>query len=447
MSAVRVAAALIALLATACATPWEADMAVPQNDRLSEAANESVAVSADTRLAQLVDEPQMPSLAVPGAAIAVLLDGEIVYTGAAGAAIFDGDGITPARALTPQSAVRAASMSKLATALAAGALEAEGRLDLDADIRPRLGYDPRTGAAYDAREGAPVSLRALPSHTSGICDPAAYWAPLGETLESLVAGGAACEHAPGEGWAYANINYALAAEVMEHATGERFDQIAATRVLAPAGIGAGFNWSGVSAQRRAAGAALHRFEDGRWVVQVDGPQTLASPDPAILTRPGADLSAYEPGTNGTLFSPQGGLRITAPDLARLAALFLPDGQGASLARPVDVAGGNPETGVLAWGSGPQILTPGQIEDRPGLMLVGYSGEAYGLYGGAWADPERDAAIAFFVTGVDPAGDATRSSRSGLTHWEAALMDIALDVLDARRPPHLPGAETAGARHE
>jgi CubicO group peptidase (beta-lactamase class C family) len=441
------AAGLIALLAAACATAGEADMAVPQNQRPSEAANESVTASADARLAQLVHEPQTPGLAVPGAAIAVLIDGEIVYAGAAGAAMFDADGLTLSRALTPQSAVRAASMSKLATALAAGVLAAEGRLDLDADIRPRLGYDPRTGLAFDQSEGVPVSLRALLAHTSGICDPAVYWAPLGETLEGLVTGGAACDHAPGEGWTYANINYALAAEIMEHATGERFDQIAATRVLAPAGIEAGFNWSGVSAQRRAAGAALHRIEDGRWAVQVDGPETLASTDPAILREPGADLGAYEPGTNGTLFSPQGGLRITAPDLARLAALFLPNGQGASLARPLDIAGGNPETGVLAWGSGPQILTPGQIEDRPGLLLVGHSGEAYGLYGGAWADPERDAAIAFFVTGVDPDGDATRSSRSGLTQWEAALMDIALDVLDARRPPHLPGAETAGARHD
>ncbi len=428
MSGVRLAgaAALIALLAAACVTPGEAGRGAPLN--------EAVIAQADARLARFVAEPETPSLAVPGAVIAVLIDGETVYAGAAGAAMFGADGLTPARALTPDAGVRAASISKLATALAAGALEAEGRLDLDADVRPLLGYDPRTGAANEESAGAPVSLRALLSHTSGICDPAVYWAPLGETLESLVSGGASCAHGPGEGWAYANINYALAAEVMEHAAGERFDQIAATRVFAPAGIKAGFNWSGVSPQRRAGGAALHRFEDGRWVVQIDGPGTLASPEPAILRAPGAELSAYEPGTNGTLFSPQGGLRISAPDLARLAALFLPGGQGADLARPLDIAGGEPETGVLAWGGGPQILTPGQIEDRPGLMLVGHSGEAYGLYGGAWADPERGAAVAFFVTGVDPAGDATRDPRSGLTYWEAALMDIALDVLDAGRPP-------------
>lgn len=423
MSGARLpAAALIALTVAACATPGEAEM------------SRSVSAEADIRLAQLVAEPDTPDLAVPGAAVAVLIDGEIVYAGAAGAAMFDADGFTPSRALTPDAGVRAASMSKLATALAAGALEAEGRLDLDADIRPILGYDPRTGAAHGGRGGAPVSLRAMLSHTSGICDPPVYWAALGATLESLVTGGAACAEAPGEGWAYANINYALAAEVMEHVTGERFDSIAATRVLAPAGIEAGFNWSGVSPQRRAGRAALHRFVDGRWVVQVDGPETLASSEPAILKEPGADLSAYEPGANGTLFSPQGGLRISAPDLARLAAQFLPGEPGADLARPLDIAGGEPETGVLAWASGPQILTPGQIEGRPGLMLVGHSGEAYGLYGGAWADPERGAAVAFFVTGVDPAGDATRDPRSALTYWEAALMDIALDVLDARRPP-------------
>lgn len=387
----------------------------------------------DARLTALVANPGAPGRAAAGAALAVIVDGELLYSGAAGTALFEADGLTPARALTPDAQVRAASISKLATALTAGALAEAGRLDLDADARALLGYDPRTGADYRPGEGAPVTLRQMLAHTSGICDPAAYWAALGERLRSLIPDGAACDHAPGEGWAYANINYGFAAEAMEHAAGARFDQLARELVLAPAGVEAGFNWSGVPSGRRAGGAALHRFDDGAWRVQIDGAEALNDTAPAILTTPGADLADYRPGTNGALFSPQGGLRASAVELARLVSLFLPGGPGEALAAPVDVAGGEPETGVLAWGSGPQILTPGQIPGRPGLSLVGHSGEAYGLYGGAWADPETGAAIAFFVTGTVQGVDAARGE-DGLTGWEEELLETGLAVVDAHREP-------------
>ena len=49
----------------------------------------------------------------------------------------------------------------------------------------------------------------------------------------------------------------------------------------------------------------------------------------------------------------------------------------------------------------------QVETKPDLKFVGHAGEAYGLYGGAWASAELNTTVAFFVTGVDPAGDLSR----------------------------------------
>ena len=381
----------------------------------------------EARLDAIVAGGGDPALAVPGAAAAIWIDGEIVWSAASGHAAFEDDGVTPARPMTANAPVRAASISKLATALTALALAEDGVIDLDAPMAPLLGFDPLVARA----DG--VTIRRALAHTSGVCDPQVYWAPLGAGMDTLISPEIACDHAPGEGWTYANINYGLVAQALENATGERFDRLAERHVLARLGLDAGFNWSGVSEAKRAAGAALHRPGETSpggegWVVQVDGADTLAQDEPAILRQEGAELSAYEPGTNGTLFSPQGGLRAGAEDLARLAAGFLPGRPGEPLAQPVWT--GDEAAGARAWGTGPQILIPGQVAGRPDLRLVGHAGEAYGLFGGAWAVPRHRAAVAFFVTGSNPAA-FVRDSASGFTPWETALLDLTLDELERR----------------
>lgn len=382
--------------------------------------------SLEARLEAVLAGEGDPLQAVPGAAVAVWREGEIVWSRAVGAAMFDEDGVTPVRALTPQTPVRAASISKLATALTALSLEADGVVDRNADVTAILGFDLPVQPG-----GAPVTLDRLLAHTSGICDPEVYWAPLGSTLESLLTAEATCPYPPGEGWSYANINYGIAAQVMERAAQQSFDDLAQARVLAPLGLDAGFNWSGVTLPKRRSGATLHRRYEGVWTAQIDDIETLAGDQPAILLpepESGAvPITAREGFDNGTLYSPQGGLRASVEDLAVLASAFLPGGPGAVSGEPVWT--GDEVPGVRAYGPGPQILQPGQIEARPGWRFVGHAGEAYGLYGGAWAIPGENAALAFFVTGVDPAGDLSRDPVSGFTRHETALMDIALDALD------------------
>ncbi len=367
--------------------------------------------------------------AVPGVAVAVWRDGGIVWSHAAGTAVFEADGVTPQRPLTPRSPVRVASISKLATALTVLSLAQDGMVNMDADVTDLLGFDLPVQPG-----GAPVTLTSLLSHTSGICDPQVYWAAEGDRLEDLLTSDAGCSYPPGEGWTYANINYGIAAQVMEMAAGERFDRLATARVLAPMGLDVGFNWSGVSTATRANGATLHRRFDGVWTPQVDDLDTLEDTRPAILRRDpgeaGEDPSneAPEVFVNGTLYSPQGGLRASVEDLAVLASAFLPGGVGEALGEPVWT--GNVEPGVLAHGPGPQVLLPGQVESHPELRLVGHIGEAYGFYGGAWAIPDQGASVAFFVTGVDPEADLARDPASGFTSYETELMAIALDALEA-----------------
>lgn len=380
----------------------------------------------DSWQARLEIQLETDGARAPGAAVAVVREGEVLWASAAGAAAFDAAGQTPVRALEAETPVRAASISKLAVALTAGGLEAEGDIDLDAPIRTILSRAPRHPLAPDA----PITLRQLLSHTSGVCDPARYWAELGEDFYALFNDEAAwCDHAPGAAFTYSNLGYALAASVLEAASGERFDRLAQRYALIPAGIpGAGFNWSGVERSVRDNGGALHRWTDGAWRVQIDSASMLAGDGPVVLVQPGHVLEDYQPGANGSLMSPQGGLRANVIELARLAEAFSPGGPGEALADPVWRGDAGP--GLRAWATGPQVLEPGQVPGRPDLTAIGHPGQAWGLYGGAWFVPELNASIAYFVTGEDPDEPKPYDPVSGLTAGETALFTLALDWLAA-----------------
>ena len=149
------------------------------------------------------------------------------------------------RAIGIDDPARIASISKLVTAIAVLRLVEAGTLSLDEDVGQRLGVPLRNPAF----PGTPISLRMLLSHTSSLTDGAGYWdVPLGTGIEALTADPKAWDtgHAPGTYFRYTNLNFPLVAQVMERATGERFDRLMRRLVLFPLKLDACFNWSGCS---------------------------------------------------------------------------------------------------------------------------------------------------------------------------------------------------------
>lgn len=328
------------------------------------------------------------------------------------------------RPLTPDSVVRVASISKLVVAIAVWRLVEQGRLDPDADVSAVLGWRLRHPAHPDAK----VTLRQLLSHTSGIVDGPGYSFPLEDRLQDRLTAAHWGPGAPGGRFEYANLNYGIIASVMEKATGERFDRLMTRLVLAPLKIDAGYNWQGASddAVRRAA-VLYRKGQDekawdtaGPWVAQVDdlhGQRSACPVSSRISGAAGCDLAAYRPGANGTMFSPQGGLRISLNDLARIGQLLLRGGEigGVRLLKPASVkamftpvwqAGGavpgdDYQGQMLCYGAGPQCLTGrAGATDQPvaGAAWWGHLGEAYGLLAGLWVDPKGGRVMAYALTG-------------------------------------------------
>ncbi len=367
---------------------------------------------------------------VPAAGLVVRCRGRTTFAYAGGLAQ-GAAGEADALAFTPQTPMRVASVSKMAVALTAQRLAATGRIDVEADIRHR--FSP--ALVHPAYPDVPICLRHLLMHVSGLQDPAVYWMPAPGRTEDLFTEDMWHREpwsVPGLGFRYCNLGYGLAAAIMERETGERFDRLARQMVLDPLGLKAGFNWSGVAGAARRRGATLYaRDDDGRWEARTDGPDTLRGTDPAILRQADYRLEDYVPGTNGTLFSPQGGLRGSLEDMAALARAAAQEIPQDSLWTHDPVFGnGDADGGYFErFGKGVQWHMP-DASPISGVWLVGHHGVAYGLHSGAFHAPGLDAEIAFAVTGTSVSGAARSSAHPVMVRATEPLWAAAATLLGA-----------------
>lgn len=379
---------------------------------------------------------------IAGAALAVMIGGRLIYAGAAGCAEFDQNRPRKCRRpLKPTSKLRVASISKMALAMGFATLVDDGRVNLDRDVSDYLGWRLINPSYPDK----PITARRLLSHTSSIRDPEEYWVAAPGRFQDLVANSegifapsAGAGAAEANWFKYANINYGILAGVIEGVSRQRFDIFMSDQLFKPNGLDIGYNWSGVSGAARGDGAALPRRSDKEWVAVVDGPAVLADDAPYFLAGEGLDrrgyLARYSPGENPTLFSPQGGLRASVSDLVNLARLL---NDFPMLTAPVwrfDEASPNGDTEggyYEAFGLGVQTIA-GNEALLPHDELIGHSGEAYGLYSGAWtlkADASRhrseDMTFAFVATGVDEVPE--KGAHPSFNAIEERLVRLALDA--------------------
>jgi CubicO group peptidase (beta-lactamase class C family) len=373
----------------------------------------------------------------PPAAVVVAFDGNTI-TPLIAQGVRNFEGGEPVEFNDP---VRIASISKLVMALAALRLMDEGKVDLDRDVSDYLGWKLRSPHHPDAS----VTLAHLLSHRSGLSDKAGYIIPLGESLEARLADPAAWREtgAPGKAaFEYANLGSPLVATALEAASGERYDRLVERLVFGPLGVEACLNWVGCSNGMVARAVALYRHtgEPAR-----DFPGDLP-PACAIPVADGVECSLddYVPGTNASVFSPQGGVRIGMMDLAKIGqALLDPDGadrflspeaQMLFLESMVSAANESPphgaDAGFCGYGLASYVLVdapPCQDDlfmDR--AERFGHGGEANGLRSGLWMALGEGASFAYFITAVPPPSGEVETAASDPR--EKALIKRALAEL-------------------
>jgi len=411
-----------------------------------------------TALQSLLDDPLH---AIPSLQVAVVRGGEIVYAQSFGHRYIDPQDSSKNLPVNNQTRFRVASISKLVVALGAMKLVEQGRLDLEADVSEYLGFRLRNPAFPQV----PILVHSLLSHTSSLCDGSRYSIPSPYTLLDFFdpdgrffEGGAHFDphHAPGRYARYSNLNTGVLGTLMECVSGQRFDLFMEQEVLRPLGLGGGFNVSRFTPEQIGNLAVLYRKRTeevwnpaGPWVAQVDDyrgavPPWPLTPDPDAPQGQliGVDLRSYRLGSNATFFSPQGGLRASALELAQVALLFM--GKAPPLLQPPTLQrmlgpqwtwnGHNGDTlggQALSFGLGVWRFTNRPGQDCPVLGYprpwFGHLGDAYGLLSGLLFDPEAGNALVYIIggQGCDPV--QYRGYFSAYTRWEEQVLGFLHDL--------------------
>ncbi len=349
---------------------------------------------------------------------------------------------------------RIASISKFVMNMVVAQLAAEDQLDLDADVSRWLGFELR----HPNFPQSPITLTHLLSHTSTLRDATAYSMPLPHKVRAFFEPGTVWfedgahfgveNGRPGEFFAYCNLNYGVAATVLEAVTGRRFDLLMRERLFGPLGIQPSYNTAMFTAAEIQDLAPILRLHNGVWRPQVDDHQGEV-PKPLSMVenpdvhekymerfghmRPSSDLASYELGTNGTLFSPQGGLRISAEELFVLARYFCKAHRSGEawtrlMTRPVWQLNGSGSNGIdfaglmTDWGLGTHLFKR-QLSwlgaDFDGWL--GHTGEAYGLLSGLLFDPESGDGMIYIIGGTSGSPEENPGRESAFTAWEEEIL--------------------------
>ena len=185
---------------------------------------------------------------IPGAAVAVVHDGRLVY--ARGFGYADVENGTPVQ---PDALFRIASVSKPITSAAIMTLVEEGKLSLDDRVAPLIAHlTPAPGATVDPR-WEQITIRHLLNHTGGWdrtkpnggFDPIdrpliaadAVGAPAPASAETLIRymKGMPLDFEPGAKFAYSNFGYIVLGRVIERVSGMPYEAYVRARVLQPVG--------------------------------------------------------------------------------------------------------------------------------------------------------------------------------------------------------------------
>lgn len=168
----------------------------------------------------------------PGAAVTVIMEGELRFSAGYGLANLEYD--VP---FTADTVVHVASVAKQFTALALVLLADDGKLSLDDDVHRYLPELPEYGE--------PITIRQLLQHTSGIRDQWSALALAGWSIEDVITQEQILRllfrqrelnFQPGTKHVYSNGGYTLAAEIVARVSGKTFPDFCRERIFLPLGM-------------------------------------------------------------------------------------------------------------------------------------------------------------------------------------------------------------------
>lgn len=322
----------------------------------------------------------MQETPVAGLSVAVVKGNRVIYAHSFG--YMDLENRIP---LTNDNIFRIASISKSFSATSIMQLAENGKLSLDDDVGDLLGFPVRNPKF----PGTIITLRMLLSHRSSINDSQGYFS-LDAIDPSKNADGSKCynDYEPGKGYQYCNLNYNLTGAIIEKISGERFDQYVKKHITDPLGLKAGYCVDSLDASSF---AKIYEY-------RADSSKFIHAP--AAYAPRSAEIAAYVMGRSTPVFSPTGGMKISAVDLARYMVMHSRMGRFEG-GRIISKKSAGMMRTVLSEkeGYGLALLTTDKLIS--GERMLGHTGSAYGLYSAMFWHPKKKFGFIVISNGCHP----------------------------------------------
>ncbi|XZE32578.1 serine hydrolase domain-containing protein [Pirellulaceae bacterium SH501] len=343
-----------------------------------------------------VDAEEFPSLREPiqklmeeyqaiGLAIAVVKEGAPLH-----AESFGLRNLETKEPLQTEDIFRIASISKSFSATSVLQLVEAGKLRLSDDVSGLAGFPIRNPSHPDV----PITLEMLLSHTSSLNDSQGYFTlDVIDPSKESYSPKSFSPKKPGTEHRYCNLNFNLVGAIIERASGERFDRYVANRILQPLGLYGGYHVDSLDAKRF---VTLYEY---------DAKTKAFNAAPNAYHPRREEIERYVFGYSTPIFSPTGGMKISAKDLARYMTMHMNMGH----MRMGDLDG----VRILSAEHAKRMQTPVLESSRyglaittsdkliPGKTLKGHTGSAYGLYSMMFFSPEEKFGLVLITNGCDP----------------------------------------------
>ncbi len=335
---------------------------------------------AQSEKAEAAIQSIMQSSPVVGLSVAVVKNNKVIYNHS-----FGFKDVEKQLPLTNASIFRIASISKSFTTTAIMQLVAEKKIRLDQDISELVGFKVRN----PAYPNTVITLKMALSHRSSINDSEGYFS-LDAIDPATNPNFAKCYNAyePDKGYMYCNLNYNLAGSILEKITGIRFDKYIQQQILDPLGLYGGYNVNALDSNLIAKIYEFNKETQGF---------TLSPNAYAPRTE---EINNYTMGRSTPLFSPTGGMKISANDLAKYMIMHSQLGKydggrmiSKNLSQQMQAIISEEENYGMALETTTQLI--------PGKTMIGHTGVAYGLYSLMFFEPKEKIGFIVISNGCDP----------------------------------------------
>jgi CubicO group peptidase (beta-lactamase class C family) len=264
-------------------------------------------------------------------------------------------------------------------------LVAKKKIRLDQDVSELVGFK----VGNPKFPNTVITLKMLLSHRSSINDSEGYFS-LDAIDPSKNPNWAKCynTYEPDKGYMYCNLNYNLAGSILEKVTGVRFDKYIQQRILDPLGLYGGYNVNLLDSNLF---AKIYEFKR-------DSAKFIYSP--SAYTPRTEEINNYTMGRTTPIFSPTGGMKISANDLAKYMIMHSQLGKykggrmiPKKLSKQMQAIISEEENYGMALETSTQLI--------PGKTMIGHTGVAYGLYSIMFFEPKEKIGFVVISNGCDP----------------------------------------------